>query len=119
MQIQIRTPTNVSITLEVDPEGADTIADVKAKLALALPGIPPEQQLLEWNGKALGRLDADDPTDESLSTLADAGVLNWLSQYPAWSLSLRLLPPAPKDPAVAIKVLLLLAPREAQRSNPL
>jgi hypothetical protein len=107
MQIQIRTPTNVSITLEVDPEGADTIADVKAKLALALPGIPPEQQLLEWNGKALGRLDADDPTDESLSTLADAGVLNCL------------LPPAPKDPAVAIKVLLLLAPREAQRSNPL
>jgi hypothetical protein len=40
---------------QVPADGLITIAELKSRLALALPGIPPEQQLLEWNGKPLGR----------------------------------------------------------------
>jgi hypothetical protein len=47
--------------------------------------------------------------DESLCTLADVGVLRWTANFPEWGLTLRLLPPAPKDPAVAIKVKVVVA----------
>jgi len=55
------------------------------------------------------RVDAEDTLDESLRTLADAGVLHWTANFPEWSLTLRLLPPGSKDPAVAIKVKAMLA----------
>ena len=54
-------------------------------------------------------MDAEDTQDESLRTLADAGVLRWTANFPEWVLTLRLLPPAPKNPAVAIKVKAVLA----------
>lgn len=40
---------------QVPADGDISIAEVKSRIALALPGIPPEKQLLEWNGKPLGR----------------------------------------------------------------
>jgi hypothetical protein len=40
---------------QVPADGDISIAEIKSRIALALPGVPPEQQLLEWNGKPLGR----------------------------------------------------------------
>ncbi|KAL4435025.1 hypothetical protein ABPG77_003850 [Micractinium sp. CCAP 211/92] len=104
--------------LVVDAMPDDSVLDLKQRVAAAAGGaVTADDLLLEFgpNDRRLGRQYAKDPSvDESQLKLSQYSLLAWLERFPHWKVTVRLLPPTPLPPGVAIH----RAAATAEQKNP-